>query len=139
MSEIGERGWRECERGERREGRGEGEKKQRETLFMVEMSSSTKLLVVGDMECNISLNIFLFSGQELLLFGEMSKWVVMSPRRISNIVVSSDNFHIELTGAPWEKVVFSLSYVGHFVQMSCLMSSAGEARIDVLRGTCLPL
>ena len=85
------------------------------------------------------LYVYVCRGQQLVLYGEMSKSVVMSPQRISNIIVSSNDVEVELTGASWEKVVFSLSYGGQLLQMPCLLSSAGRARISVLEGTCVPV
>lgn len=81
----------------------------------------------------------LCSGQELLLYGELSKWVVMATQRISNIAVSSEDVQVELTGAPWEVVIFSLSYGGQFLQVPCIMSNGGRARISVAEGTCIPV
>ena len=41
---------------------------------------------------------------EVVLYGEWEKWVPMSPQRVDNIEITSDNVHVSLRGASNEKV-----------------------------------
>ncbi|KAK2183903.1 hypothetical protein NP493_292g00003 [Ridgeia piscesae] len=108
-----------------------------------EFSDSKPLVLKGCSNVEFCLRyttpVITHRGRQLMLYGEMSKWVVMSPQRITNIIISSNDVQVELTGASWEKVVFSLSYGGQLLQMPCLLSNAGRARISVLEGTCVPV
>ena len=48
---------------------------------------------------------------EVLLYGELDKWVPMSPQRVHNIEVTADNIHIDLRGASNEKVIWKVKWV----------------------------
>ncbi len=44
------------------------------------------------------------SVEEVSLYGEMEKWVPMSPQRTQDIVVTEDNVYVSLSGAVGEQV-----------------------------------
>ncbi len=70
---------------------------------------------LNEMHCIIFCFFCTFSGsgdletvEEVSLYGELEKWVPMSPQRTQNIVVTGDNVYVSLTGAVQEQVYFHL-------------------------------
>lgn len=54
-------------------------------------------------------SFILFRGKELILLGELDKWVQMSSKRVSRIHTAVDGVAIDLSGASGE-VVLSLLF-----------------------------
>ena len=77
--------------------------------------------------------------KELVLLGELDKWVPMSSKRISDIAIGTSNVEITINGGVWEKVMFTYIYDGQSFSVSCVMSSAGSAVLSIIGNKCISL
>ena len=77
-----------------------------------------------------------FRGKELVLHGELDKWVPMSSKRVSRIEVSSKNVELYITGGVGEKVTFTHMYGGQVSMVTCTISQAGGALISIVDNMC---
>lgn len=82
--------------------------------------------------------MYFFRGVDLLLLGETSKWVPMSPKRVRSIEVSSEDVKLILTGGAHETVSFLVLYGQSVIEFYCLLSEAGLAELSLARNTCQP-
>ena len=93
---------------------------------------------------NFLLNLFMqehdfkcFRGWELILLGELNKWVPMSPGRIKEIRTTLDEIYVTLSGGAFERVTFSHSANGTVVHTDCVLSASGSANLSVLKELCI--
>ena len=77
-----------------------------------------------------------FRADELVLLGELSKWIPVSPKRVLDISYDQDDFRVTLTGAAGEVVSFSAVYRQTYLQFHCVLSQAGLAIISFRDTTC---
>jgi len=75
-------------------------------------------------------------NQELLLLGERTKWIPMSPHRITRMQYDDHYFFIFLKGAPGEAVQFDYVWGSESHSLTCEMSEAGTARINITDRRC---
>lgn len=74
-----------------------------------------------------------------MILGELSKWVPVSPMRVTRMTLSSEDVQVFLSGAPGEAVEFSYLADTKMTRVNCVMSSAGTAKIFLGRMKCLSL
>lgn len=79
-----------------------------------------------------------YRGSTVLLLGDTTKWVPMSPQRVVSITVSAADIHVMLTGAAREKVVFVVLHGQTVYEHICTLSEAGLAELSVARNRCEP-
>jgi len=87
-----------------------------------------------------------YRSEEFFIYGELDKWVPVSPQRINRIATihtkdSSGAEHadveLHLRGGPKEQVVISVGRSdGPIVAISCVMSVDGAAKLSVARERC---
>jgi hypothetical protein len=77
-----------------------------------------------------------FQNRKVVLLGERSKYIPISPQRIADIHLSDSNFIIKITGQQFEEVVFTYAVDGNILKVSCMISMAGTALIDVPNNIC---
>ena len=78
-----------------------------------------------------------YSSQEVLIFGELDKWVPVSPQRVTDINISSSDLSIYIKGAGLEKLTFTLVVDGKWMPFGCVLSKAGTAVISLAFKICL--
>ena len=71
-----------------------------------------------------------------MLYGELNKWVPMSPKRVTRITVASDDLVVTLTGGAMEIVTFTYAVGGQMYNTDCVMSAAGTATLSVANRRC---
>ena len=74
----------------------------------------------------------------MLLLGETSKWVPMSPKRVSGITLTTRDIQVTLNGGAWEKVKFMVLYGESVIEFYCQMSEAGTAILSLASNSCNP-
>ena len=86
-----------------------------------------------------------YRSEEFVIYGELDKWVPVSPQRINRISTvhtkdSSGEFadvEVHLRGGPYEKVTFSVGrHNEQLVAVSCVMSMDGVAKLSIVRAAC---
>ena len=87
-----------------------------------------KILAVG-LDCR---------GVDVLLLGETSKWVPMSPKRVASITLTTHDIQVTLNGGAREKVTFMVLYGESVIEFYCQMSEAGTALLSVASNACNP-
>lgn len=75
--------------------------------------------------------------QKTILYGELSKWVPISPKRVTEIHFSLDDIYVTLQGGSGERVVFSYSIDGQMSHTECVLSGEGTGTLQILSGKCL--
>ena len=96
------------------------------------------------------LKVFVFvflsnSGKELIIYGEMSKWVPWSRQRMSNIETRGvfgmdgqmENLRITLQGAVDEVIEFYMAWGGDMMEFKCVVPVGGSVVIDVAQKKCV--
>lgn len=79
---------------------------------------------------------FYFRWMSVYLFGELTKWVPMSPKRVTNIEIS-DDLYVTLVGAVEETVNFSFSLdPSSITTVSCNLGLTRTAVIGVIAKSC---
>lgn len=78
---------------------------------------------------------------DLVLLGELSKWVPLSPQRVQNIAFATEGaknvFTISMRGASGEKVeMWFADGEGKLSKVACTLSHAGTATLTMPSGTC---
>ena len=68
--------------------------------------------------------------------GELSKYVPMSPRRVSGIQVTSADITLLVEGAVGESVTMFYSVDGQVRSVTCVMGETLRARVSVAHGAC---
>ena len=86
--------------------------------------------------------MYVFSGKDLVIYGEMDKWVPMSRQRVKNIetrggVGNIDNVKMEIEGAVGETVNFYMSWGGEMIEFKCEFYEGGTRIIDLKDRSCI--
>ncbi|XP_050403537.2 uncharacterized protein LOC126819480 [Patella vulgata] len=76
------------------------------------------------------------TSPEIVILGELSKWVPVSPQRVQEIN-QSDDIIITITGKQSESVTFSFSVDGVIRSINCVLGSSGTAQIYVRAMSCV--
>ncbi|XP_067662767.1 uncharacterized protein [Haliotis asinina] len=74
-------------------------------------------------------------GKQVLIQGELSKWVPMSPQRVTDINIG-DDIIISLNGAAAESVVFWFNVNGVSSPVVCNLGPVGSATLSFNQQTC---
>ncbi|XP_062608013.1 uncharacterized protein LOC134269826, partial [Saccostrea cucullata] len=77
------------------------------------------------------------NGTDIVIFGEISKWVPMSPERVTNIVHAEINMRVGIRGKPGETVTMAFLVNNSTRRSSCQIDTSGTAMLDALYG-CSP-
>ncbi|XP_071115649.1 uncharacterized protein [Haliotis cracherodii] len=80
--------------------------------------------------------VLTFNGKQVLIQGELDKWVPMSPQRVTGINIA-DDITISLTGAAKEKVSFWFNVDGKSTPVACTLGAGGLATLRFTAGACL--
>ncbi|XP_064616666.1 uncharacterized protein LOC135480695 [Liolophura sinensis] len=81
----------------------------------------------------------IYFGSQVYLLGELSKWVPMSPQRVTNIEIAED-VYVTLVGAVDETVEFSFGEDFSKVNtVSCNLGPSGSAIVAHVAKSCRPL
>ncbi|XP_046547851.1 uncharacterized protein LOC124257766 [Haliotis rubra] len=75
------------------------------------------------------------NGKQVLIQGELDKWVPMSPQRVTGINIA-DDITISLTGAAHETVSFWFNVDGKSSPVTCTLGAGGLATLSFSAGTC---
>ncbi|XP_071096653.1 uncharacterized protein [Haliotis cracherodii] len=75
------------------------------------------------------------NGKQVLIQGELDKWVPMSPQRVTDINVA-DDITISLTGAARETVQFWFNVDGVSSPLTCTLGPGGQAILSFTAGAC---
>ena len=78
----------------------------------------------------------IFRGKQLLLYGEISKWVPMSYKRVRSVAMSTDDVTVTLTGGIGEQVAFWVNLDNKPMRIDCTISQAGTAILSVAKQQC---
>lgn len=87
-------------------------------------------------------------SEEFVIYGELAKWVPVSPQRVPRIATvqrweQTDyiaDVEVHLRGQPYEHVTFTVGRRhGPPVNIDCVMSREGAGRLSVARETCQPV
>jgi len=78
-------------------------------------------------------------SKEIYIYGELSKWVPVSPQRVSNIEVTSEDIYLSLKGAVHEQVEFTWTLDGKWQQQVCSISEDGTAVLGIISKKCWSL
>ncbi|XP_042870833.1 uncharacterized protein LOC122252411 [Penaeus japonicus] len=74
-------------------------------------------------------------GRDLFILGEKSKWVPISPQRISGIEATPTGVSVSVSGVVGERVVLSFSD-GEVFDVTCDFQASGVMTIDVASRAC---
>ena len=85
----------------------------------------------GRLYNDFTLTFDLFSGNEVIVLGELEKWVPMSARRVINIRLTSTALTLTLGGQPGEQIVFSYLLNQQVVNVTVTADSAGCAAVHI--------
>ncbi|XP_056012995.1 uncharacterized protein LOC125653189 [Ostrea edulis] len=72
------------------------------------------------------------NGTDIVIFGEISKWVSMSPERVTNIVHAEINMRVGIRGKPGEDVTMAFLINNSTRQSTCRIDSSGTAMLDAM-------
>lgn len=81
--------------------------------------------------------LFNCSSNPIALLGELDKFVPISPQRVSDISITTNDIKIELKGETGEKVTFTVWYNGTYNEYLCIIGKDSSATISLLRNVCL--
>ncbi|KAK3600158.1 hypothetical protein CHS0354_012281 [Potamilus streckersoni] len=70
------------------------------------------------------------------VLGELDKWVPISPQRVSEIEVTTDDVHVKMMGVPGEAFDFWYIYKNETYTAKCLINPEGSAVFIMRYGTC---
>ena len=76
-------------------------------------------------------------SEEVIILGELNKWVVMSPQRITSITLSTDDIQMSLTGAINEQVNMSFQVSGKMTSILCVMGKSGTSSLSLKDHQCV--
>ncbi|XP_046547850.1 uncharacterized protein LOC124257765 isoform X2 [Haliotis rubra] len=79
--------------------------------------------------------VLTINGKQVLIQGELDKWVPMSPQRVTDINIAED-ITISLTGAVHETVSFWFNVDGKSSPVTCTLGAGGLATLRFTAGTC---
>ncbi|XP_046547865.1 uncharacterized protein LOC124257770 isoform X1 [Haliotis rubra] len=79
--------------------------------------------------------VLTINGKQVLIQGELDKWVPMSPQRVTAINIA-DDITISLTGAAHETASFWFNVDGKSSPVICTLGAAGLATLSFTAGTC---
>ncbi|XP_067661068.1 uncharacterized protein [Haliotis asinina] len=79
--------------------------------------------------------VLTINGKQVLIQGELDKWVPMSPQRVTAINIA-DDITISLTGAAYETVSFWFNVDGKSSPVTCTLGAAGLATLSFTAGLC---
>ena len=68
---------------------------------------------------------------EVLLYGELSKWVPMSAKRFPAVVQTDGQMQVMVVGGISEKVTFWLSVDNNLKFADCVLSDTGQAVVSI--------
>ncbi|XP_048245597.1 uncharacterized protein LOC124128193 [Haliotis rufescens] len=77
-----------------------------------------------------------FQGHQVLIQGELDKWVPMSPQRVVDINVDSNDINVRITGGALEEVKFWFNTDGVSKSVTCYLGNTGDASISYKKGGC---
>ena len=89
--------------------------------------------------CDIALSLSWYDfcrNRKIALFGELAKWIPVSPKRISDITLFGPDLQLTWRGKPNEVIEGTAIVDGKLVKKSCRLSSGGMSLWGVLAGTC---
>ena len=72
---------------------------------------------------------------EIVLYGELDKWVPMSPQRVLQVATITDNVYVDIKGAAGEPIEFHATVNNKWRKYKCIMGTDGTTRINI-RGSC---
>ncbi|XP_046547847.1 uncharacterized protein LOC124257764 isoform X1 [Haliotis rubra] len=79
--------------------------------------------------------VLTINGKQVLIQGELDKWVPMSPQRVTDINIA-DDITISLTGAAHETVSFWFNVDGKSSSVTCTLGAGGLATLSFTAGSC---
>ncbi|XP_067661072.1 uncharacterized protein [Haliotis asinina] len=79
--------------------------------------------------------ILTINGKQVLIQGELDKWVPMSPQRVTDINIA-DDITISLSGGVHETVSFWFNEDGKSSPVTCTLGAGGTASLSFTAGTC---
>ncbi|XP_067662761.1 uncharacterized protein [Haliotis asinina] len=80
--------------------------------------------------------VMTFGGHQVLIQGELDKWVPMSPQRVVDINVDSNDITVRIAGAESEQVLFWFNTDGVSQRIGCFISETGFATISYKQMGC---
>ena len=82
-------------------------------------------------------------SEEFVVYGELAKWVPVSPQRVAHIETLHDanrttcDIAVYLRGGAYEHVTFFVGKrYGPATSIDCILSSFGTAKLSVTKATC---
>ena len=83
-----------------------------------------------------------YRGKELIIFGEMDKWIPMSRQRVKKIQAYGQkgmitNVKLEVEGAAGEIVDFYMSWGGEIIKITCTFYEGGSRFLDFKDRNCI--
>ncbi|XP_063423508.1 uncharacterized protein LOC134707561 isoform X1 [Mytilus trossulus] len=80
--------------------------------------------------------ILLQSGKIVYILGEQSKWVPVSPQRITKIDVLSDTLHLHINGTSSETITMNFIIDDQLKPVTCTVSKNINLYIDAVKSVC---
>ena len=76
------------------------------------------------------------SSHEVVLYGELNKWVSMSPQRVHDIARGLNDIEVVLKGAFREWIKFSYRLDGVMQHVDCYTGLDGRVKLQIVSGRC---
>ncbi|KAK7102302.1 hypothetical protein V1264_020540 [Littorina saxatilis] len=86
--------------------------------------------------CTYHVTPVLTQNPSILMLGELTKVVPVSPQRVTKIDVTGNDVKVYLKGVPSEGVYFTFSIDSNIVTISCTFGNSRTAVLDVTAKTC---
>ena len=104
-----------------------------ETQFVIKMIQRRP----DDVQPHLPNVLYLFArSQPLVILGELSKLVHMSPQRVISLQYATDDVSLTIKGKPGELVTFYFRYAVSPVKIQCTISGLGTAVISWAKQSC---
>ena len=78
------------------------------------------------------IHFHVYSNNTVLILGELSKWVKVSPDRITDISLKPENLAVSMTGAPNEKVTITFMFNGKPLHATCVIPESKKVVVKVM-------
>ena len=78
-----------------------------------------------------------FRSQQVIIFGELSKWVIMSPQRVTSIIQTTDDLQMNLAGSVDEEIIITFQINGVMRNIVCIMGESGTSTLSLKDHQCV--
>ncbi|CAC5388315.1 unnamed protein product [Mytilus coruscus] len=105
-------------------------------LQSVVSTLSTGPVGPGDKINMVNKTVLMRSGKIVYILGEQSKWVPVSPQRITKIEVLPDTLHLHINGTSSETITMNFIVDDTLKNVTCTVPNNVNLYIDAVKSTC---